>query len=203
MTTSRVQLALNVTDLEAATRFYTDLFGVEPAKQRAGYANFEIADPPLKLVLFENPDAASPLNHLGVEVASTSRRRRRAGRFAAAGLSTRWPSPTAAATPCRTRCGSTPPTSPSAAGSSTPSSPTTPAAGRPARPRVLLRTTPPTRQRAAAAAYPKAVVMTARGRRRGLHRRLRRRGPSTASTSRSARVRRSACSATTAPARPR
>ena len=71
MSTSRVQLALNVTDLEAATRFYTDLFGVGPAKQRTGYANFEIADPPLKLVLFENPGAASPLNHLGVEVAST------------------------------------------------------------------------------------------------------------------------------------
>ncbi len=72
MTTSRVQLALNVTDLEAATAFYTDLFGVGPAKQRPGYANFEIADPPLKLVLFENPGAVSPLNHLGVEVASTA-----------------------------------------------------------------------------------------------------------------------------------
>ena len=70
MSTSRVQLALNVTDLEAATRFYTDLFGVGPAKQRTGYANFVIADPPLKLVLFENPGAVSPLNHLGVEVAS-------------------------------------------------------------------------------------------------------------------------------------
>ena len=60
MSTSRLQLALNVTDIEAATRFYTDLFGVGPAKQRTGYANFEIADPPLKLVLFENAGAASP-----------------------------------------------------------------------------------------------------------------------------------------------
>ncbi len=76
MSTSRVQLALNVADIEAATGFYRDLFGVEPAKRRPGYANFEIADPPLKLVLFENPDAASPLNHLGVEVADTGRRRR-------------------------------------------------------------------------------------------------------------------------------
>ena len=65
MSTSRLQLALNVTDIEAATRFYTDLFGVGPAKQRTGYANFEVADPPLKLVLFENPGAVSPLNHLG------------------------------------------------------------------------------------------------------------------------------------------
>src|SRR5688572_20917126 len=70
--TSRVQLALNVDDIEAATRFYQRLFGVEPAKQRPGYANFEVADPPLKLVLFEAPGAASPLNHLGVEVSSST-----------------------------------------------------------------------------------------------------------------------------------
>lgn len=71
MSTSRVQLALNVTNLEAATRFYTKVFGVGPAKERTGYANFAIADPPLKLVLFENPDAAAALNHLGVEVPTT------------------------------------------------------------------------------------------------------------------------------------
>jgi catechol 2,3-dioxygenase-like lactoylglutathione lyase family enzyme len=86
METNRVQLALNVSDIETATRFYTDMFGVGPAKQRAGYANFEIADPPLKLVLFEHPDAASPLNHLGVEVRSTSQVVAAAERFAAAGL---------------------------------------------------------------------------------------------------------------------
>ncbi|HZB39933.1 MAG TPA: VOC family protein, partial [Ilumatobacter sp.] len=66
METSRVQLALNVSDIETATRFYTDMFGVGPSKQRAGYANFEIADPPLKLVLFEHPTSSSALNHLGV-----------------------------------------------------------------------------------------------------------------------------------------
>jgi catechol 2,3-dioxygenase-like lactoylglutathione lyase family enzyme len=87
MTTSRLQLALNVTDIDAATTFYRDLFGVEPAKQRPGYANFEILDPPLKLVLFHNPDATSPLNHLGVEVATTAQVVASAGRFAAAGLS--------------------------------------------------------------------------------------------------------------------
>ena len=86
MNTSRVQLALNVTDLEAATRFYTDLFGVGPAKQRSGYANFEIADPPLKLVLFEHPEATSPLNHLGVEMPSTSDVVAASERFGAAGL---------------------------------------------------------------------------------------------------------------------
>jgi catechol 2,3-dioxygenase-like lactoylglutathione lyase family enzyme len=84
--TSRVQLALNVTDLEAATRHYTAMFGVEPAKQRPGYVNFAIADPPLKLVLFENADASSPLNHLGVEVVEPSDVTAVAARFAAAGL---------------------------------------------------------------------------------------------------------------------
>jgi catechol 2,3-dioxygenase-like lactoylglutathione lyase family enzyme len=88
MTTSRVQLALNVTDLEVATRFYRKFFGVEPAKRRAGYANFAIADPPLKLVLFENPTATSALNHLGVEAASGDDVTAAAARFAAAGLAT-------------------------------------------------------------------------------------------------------------------
>ena len=89
METSRVQLALNVSDIEAATRFYSDMFGVGPAKQRAGYANFEIADPPLKLVLFEHPEASSPLNHLGVEVRSSAEVVAAADRFAAAGLNHR------------------------------------------------------------------------------------------------------------------
>ena len=89
MQTSRVQLALNVSDIEAATRFYRDLFGVEPAKRRAGYANFEIADPPLKLVLFEHPSATSPLNHLGVEVPSTGDVTAAAARFESAGLTHR------------------------------------------------------------------------------------------------------------------
>lgn len=86
MVSSRVQLALNVADLDAATRFYEQLFGVAPAKQRPGYVNFAIADPPLKLVLFEAPDAASPLNHLGVELASTEDVAAAATRFSAAGL---------------------------------------------------------------------------------------------------------------------
>jgi len=68
---SRVQLALNVDDLESAVDFYTKLFGTEPAKRRPGYANFAIADPPLKLVLLENPGHGGTLNHLGVEVASS------------------------------------------------------------------------------------------------------------------------------------
>lgn len=86
MSTSRVQLALNVTDLSAATRFYTDLFGVGPAKERDGYANFVVADPPLKLVLFENPGATAPLNHLGVEVASSDDVTAAAQRFESAGM---------------------------------------------------------------------------------------------------------------------
>jgi catechol 2,3-dioxygenase-like lactoylglutathione lyase family enzyme len=70
---SRVQLALNVADIDAAVEFYAKLFAVDPAKRRPGYANFAIADPPLKLVLIENPagrgqGVAGALNHLGIEV---------------------------------------------------------------------------------------------------------------------------------------
>jgi catechol 2,3-dioxygenase-like lactoylglutathione lyase family enzyme len=61
-----VQLALNVSDLESAVTFYSKLFGTEPAKRKPGYANFAIADPPLKLVLFEGPEGGT-INHLGVE----------------------------------------------------------------------------------------------------------------------------------------
>ena len=65
---SRVQLALNVPNIDEAVDFYSKLFAAEPAKRRPGYANFAVADPPLKLVLFENPGAEDRLNHLGVEV---------------------------------------------------------------------------------------------------------------------------------------
>ena len=68
---SRVQLALNVSDLDAAISFYSKLFATEPAKVRPGYANFAVADPPLKLVLIEGNGPAGTLNHLGVEVGST------------------------------------------------------------------------------------------------------------------------------------
>jgi catechol 2,3-dioxygenase-like lactoylglutathione lyase family enzyme len=68
---SRVQLALNVDNLDESIAFYSKLFGTEPAKLRPGYANFAIAEPPLKLVLLENPGQGGSLNHLGVEVADT------------------------------------------------------------------------------------------------------------------------------------
>jgi catechol 2,3-dioxygenase-like lactoylglutathione lyase family enzyme len=68
---SRVQLALNVSDLDQAITFYSKLFGAEPAKIRPGYANFAITEPPLKLVLIEGAGEPGSLNHLGVEVAST------------------------------------------------------------------------------------------------------------------------------------
>ncbi|MGO8870158.1 MAG: ArsI/CadI family heavy metal resistance metalloenzyme [Acidimicrobiales bacterium] len=68
---SRVQLALNVSDLDEAIAFYSKLFSTEPAKVRPGYANFAIAEPALKLVLIEGAGEAGSINHLGVEVAST------------------------------------------------------------------------------------------------------------------------------------
>lgn len=64
----RLQLALDVSDIDEAVEFYTKLFATGPAKRKPGYANFAIAEPPLKLVLFENPNGGGTLNHLGVEV---------------------------------------------------------------------------------------------------------------------------------------
>jgi catechol 2,3-dioxygenase-like lactoylglutathione lyase family enzyme len=83
---SRIQLALNVDDLEVATAFYSKLFGTEPAKTRPGYANFAIADPPLKLVLLENPGSGGTLNHLGVERVSVEEVDAEQTRLAALGL---------------------------------------------------------------------------------------------------------------------
>ncbi len=83
---SRVQLALNVNDIDEAVSFYTKLFGTEPAKRRAGYANFAITQPPLKLVLLENPGQGGTLNHLGVEVDSAVAVDAEQARLAGAGL---------------------------------------------------------------------------------------------------------------------
>jgi catechol 2,3-dioxygenase-like lactoylglutathione lyase family enzyme len=84
---NRVQLALNVTDLEAAISFYRCLFDTEPAKVREGYANFAIADPPLKLVLIQGAEGGT-LNHLGVEVADQEEVAAASTRLAATGLRT-------------------------------------------------------------------------------------------------------------------
>jgi catechol 2,3-dioxygenase-like lactoylglutathione lyase family enzyme len=88
---SRLQLALNVSDLDAAVDFYSKLFDASPAKRMPGYANFAISDPPLKLVLIENPIASDDgvtgkLNHLGVEVMSTGEVSAATTRLSAEGL---------------------------------------------------------------------------------------------------------------------
>src|ERR1700727_921501 len=86
---SRVQLALRVADLEGSIAFYSKLFGAQPAKRRPGYANFAIAEPPLKLVLIEGqPGEPTRLDHLGVEVEDAGQVTEAAGRLAAAGLAT-------------------------------------------------------------------------------------------------------------------
>ena len=90
---SRVQLALNVSDLDEAIAFYSKLFGTEPAKLRPGYANFAISDPPLKLVLMEDATArgngtVSALNHLGVEVETAGEVAAATGRLTDDGLKT-------------------------------------------------------------------------------------------------------------------
>jgi catechol 2,3-dioxygenase-like lactoylglutathione lyase family enzyme len=85
---SRLQLALNVSDLDAAVEFYSRFFKSAPAKRRPGYANFAIADPPLKLVLIENPDTSGTINHLGVEVTTSDEVVDAAEYLAAQGLAT-------------------------------------------------------------------------------------------------------------------
>ena len=90
---SRVQLALNVTDLDESVEFYSKLFGTEPAKREPGYANFAISNPPLKLVLMEvrgqrGEGVVGALNHLGVEVDSPDEVVEAAERLTAEGLDT-------------------------------------------------------------------------------------------------------------------
>ena len=85
---SRLQLALNVNDIDQAVTFYSRLFGTEPAKRRPGYANFAIAEPPLKLVLIENPGHGGSINHLGVEVESSETVHAEIGRLTGEGLFT-------------------------------------------------------------------------------------------------------------------
>jgi catechol 2,3-dioxygenase-like lactoylglutathione lyase family enzyme len=82
----RLQLALNVSDIGEAVAFYSKLFGTEPAKLRPGYANFAITEPPLKLVLLENPGQGGSLNHLGVEVPDTGTVAAEQARLAGTGL---------------------------------------------------------------------------------------------------------------------
>ncbi len=81
-----VQLALNVKDLDQAVAFYSKLFDAKVNKRKPGYANFAIEQPPLKLVLFENPDADERLNHLGVEVFDDAHVHAATDRLKAAGL---------------------------------------------------------------------------------------------------------------------
>ena len=91
---SRVQLALNVSDLEQSVEFYSTLFGTPPHKRRPGYANFAIDEPPLKLVLLEmaperrGHGTAEALNHLGIEVGTVDEVQDSSSRLSAAGLVT-------------------------------------------------------------------------------------------------------------------
>lgn len=82
----RIQLALNVRDIEEAVGYYGKLFGALPHKRRPGYANFALDEPPLKLVLFENPDAPERINHLGVEVFDAAHVREAGARLEAANI---------------------------------------------------------------------------------------------------------------------
>lgn len=87
---SRIQLALNVDDLDASIAFYSTLFGAEPHKIRDGYASFTLTEPPLKLVLVEIPGQGGSVNHLGVEVADTDAVDAELGRLADASACCSW-----------------------------------------------------------------------------------------------------------------
>ena len=82
----RLQLALNVKDLDRSVDYYSRLFGADPHKRRPGYANFVIEDPALKLVLFENTDASERINHLGVEAQTQAELDVAIERLSAAGI---------------------------------------------------------------------------------------------------------------------
>jgi catechol 2,3-dioxygenase-like lactoylglutathione lyase family enzyme len=84
----RLQLALNVDDLDAAVDFYSKMFATEPAKRKPGYANFAIANPPLKLVLFEGAGPTGTINHLGVETETADEVVAAEARLTASGLET-------------------------------------------------------------------------------------------------------------------
>lgn len=85
---ARAQLALNVDNLEEAIAFYSTLFDTKPAKVKRGYANFAITEPPLKLVLLENPGKGGTINHLGVEVDSSEQVHSEIARLTGAGMFT-------------------------------------------------------------------------------------------------------------------
>ena len=131
---SRLQLALNVDDIDQAVAFYSKLFGTGPAKLRPGYANFAIAEPPLKLVLLENPGHGGSLNHLGVEVPDTDTVAAEQARLAGTGLAPAEAGETTCCLPSRTSSGSRayPTANP---GRSTPCWPT----ARPSTPRATAR----------------------------------------------------------------
>lgn len=84
----RVQLALNIDDLESSITFYSKLFGVAPAKRKPGYADVAVTEPSLKLVLLENPGKGGSINHLAVEVDSSDKAHSEIARLADEGLFT-------------------------------------------------------------------------------------------------------------------
>ena len=120
---SRVQLALRVADLDASIDFHSKLFGATPAKRRPGYANFAIAEPPLKLVLLEGEQGVpTVMDHLGVEVESSGQVREATSRLAGGAWRPRPRKTPPAVTHSRTRCGFT--ARAASRGRSTPSRPT-------------------------------------------------------------------------------
>ena len=165
----RLQLALNVADLDEAVEFYSKMFGVGPAKTRPGYANFAVDQPPLKLVLFEGAGESGTINHLGVETETADEVVAAEARLGATGLEPTASRTRCAATPARPRPGSTAPTAPGGSGtSSTPTSSRCRTRGRQhdvRRRELLPGLSPPVRGGAAStlARMSRSVYLTAMG----------------------------------------
>ena len=68
----RAHLAINARNVEQSIEFYRKLFGIEPSKVRAGYAKFDVQNPPLNFTLNEAPvNSRGALSHLGIQMRST------------------------------------------------------------------------------------------------------------------------------------
>lgn len=90
--TQRIHISVPSSDLEASVAFYSELFGVEPSKLKADYANFRLDVPPIHLAIVTDPETAkrgADRHHFGVEVPDHATLEAWASRLEASGLPSR------------------------------------------------------------------------------------------------------------------
>ena len=87
--TLKTHIALNTPKFEESVEFYKAFLGLEPVKQKPGYAKFDVANPPLNLTLNKSKDLdKGALNHLGIQVATSEEVWAAKERFKSAGIRT-------------------------------------------------------------------------------------------------------------------